>query len=60
VFKLFATEEAGKESRLLWLVFVTLATLTLRDTLQGLLDVLTATCPGCFVALATGYLLAHG
>jgi hypothetical protein len=57
---LLAAEDAGKEAWLLWLVGVTLAALALRNTGEGLLDVVTATGPGWLSALAAGYFLAHG
>jgi hypothetical protein len=56
---LLAAKQLAKEARLLGIGLVPLATLTLWNTLEGLLNVLAAASPGCFAALAAGYLLAH-
>jgi hypothetical protein len=52
------TEEASTLLRL-WVVLVALAALALWHSGQCLVDVLTASGPGGFTALAAGYLLTH-
>jgi hypothetical protein len=55
------SEDAVEETVLLffWLVCVTLALLRFGNSAHDLINVLSATRPGCFSALAAGYFLTH-